>query len=464
MPLRNLLFIAIAIAVCLVCYRTAAKNRYANLFAEALDVVDAKSLEEIPREQLFDAAMKGMFGELDQHSIYISGDMYREFDETMTQKFGGLGIFLEKDPESKSLVVLAVMPDTPAARAGLKSGDHVVDVDGTSTLDISRNQGTELLRGDVGQAAKLKIERGEESLEIDVVREIIRLESVVGDFRDSKGEWNFFLESDPRIGYIRLRQFGERTSTEVADALEKIDGKVDSVIVDLRQNSGGLLTSAISICDMFLEAGQEIVSTQGRNRMRQNEHFSTEELRLDKDIPVVVLINRGSASASEIVAGCLQDHKRATLIGEQSWGKGTVQNIIPVRPNVSVMKLTTASYWRPSGKPIDRGAGKAENDGVWGVRPDAPFKVDMTEEEFVNNVQKRNLRDIETLIPLDQREALLPILMEGAFAAKNSKNENDPEDGPEEEIDETSNLLDWIDPVIQKAIDFLNPFSKKVAA
>ena len=439
MPLRNLLFIAIAIAVCLVCYRTAAKNRYANMFAEALDVVDAKSLEEIPREQLFDAAMKGMFGELDQHSIYISGDLYREFDETMTQKFGGLGIFLEKDPESKSLVVLAVMPDTPAARAGLQSGDHVVEVDGTSTLDITRNQGTELLRGDVGQSAKLKIERGEETLELEVVREIIRLESVVGDFRNSEGQWNFFLESNPRIGYIRLRQFGERTSLEVAEALEKIDGKVDSLIIDLRQNSGGLLTSAISICDMFLEPGQEIVSTQGRNRMRQNEHFSTEELLLDKNISIVVLINRGSASASEIVAGCLQDHKRATLIGEQSWGKGTVQNIIPVRPNVSIMKLTTASYWRPSGKPIDRGTGESENGGVWGVRPDKPFLVDMTDEQFIRNVRQRNLRDIETLIPLGQRETLLPILMEGAFAGKDSKKESDSDDGPEEEVDEASN-------------------------
>ena len=470
MPLRNLLFIAIAIAVCLVCYRTAAKNRYANLFAEAMDVVDAKSLNEIPREQLFDAAMTGMFGELDKHSLYISGDMYREFDESMSQKFGGLGVFLEKDPESQAIVVLAVVPNTPAQEAGLKSGDRIVSADGTSTLELTRDEGSDLLRGDVGEATMLAIERGEEKLELEVTRQIISIESVVGDFRDSAGNWNYFLESNPRIGYLRLRQFGERTSTEVAEALKSIDGKVDGVIVDLRQNSGGLLTSAISICDMFLGPAKEIVSTQGRNRMRQNEHFSTEERIVDDDIAVVVLVNRFSASASEIVAGCLQDHERATLIGEQSWGKGTVQNIIPVRPDVSVMKLTTASYWRPSGKPIDRGTSGAEESGIWGVRPDEPYKVSLSVEEVIRNERKRNLRDIETLIPVAERASLLPILLGGTFAEPSSDTEaeGDSSGGPEEDSEvpsSTTELRDWVDPVMQRAIETLAPAaSKKIAA
>lgn len=465
MPLRNLLFIVVAIAICLVCYRTAAKNRYANLFAEAMDVVDARSLKEIPREKLFDAAMTGMFSELDNYSIYISGDMYREFDESMSQKFGGLGIFLEKDPASNAIVVLAVVPNTPASAAGLKCGDRIVNVDGTPTLDLTRREGSELLRGDVGEATKLTLQRGNETLDVEVVRQIISVESVVGDFRDSAGNWNYFLESNPSIGYLRLRQFGERTSNEVAEALQSIDGKVDSVIIDLRQNSGGLLTSAISICDMFLGPAKEIVSTQGRNRMRQNEHFSTEDRMVDEDIAVVVLVNRFSASASEIVAGCLQDQQRATLIGEQSWGKGMVQNLIPVRPDASAMKLTTASYWRPSGKPIDRGTTEAEDTGIWGVRPDGPFTVGLNEDEVFRSERKRNLRDIETLIPAAKRDALLPILLGGTFADRQQK-ESEASNGPQEDLeDPDSSLLDWVDPVMQRAIDLLDPASSnKVAA
>ena len=400
MPLRNLLVIAIAVAACLVCYRTAAKNRYANLFAEALDVVDAKALKEVPREQLFDAAMNGMFGQLDQYSRYISGDMFRDFDEAISQKFGGLGIYVERHEQDNSLVVLAVVPKTPAAETGLQSGDCIIEIDGKPTLDLTRRQGTELLRGEVGDVAKLKIDRDGELLDLGVERRIIGVKSVVGDFRDDEGNWIFRLESNPRIGYMRLRQFGERTSAEVEAALKDNQGEIDSLIIDLRHNSGGLLTSAISICDMFLQEGKEIVSTQGRNRMRQNEHFSTDRVLLGDNIPVVILINRYSASASEIVAGCLQDHERATLIGEQSWGKGTVQNIIPVRPEVSVMKLTTASYWRPSGKPIDRGTGD-EEDGIWGVRPELAFKVEMSEDAVLKNIQKRNLRDICLLYTSD---------------------------------------------------------------
>ncbi len=464
MPLRNLLIIAITIAVCFVCYRTAAKNRYANLFAEAMDVVDAKSLKEVPREQLFDAAMNGMFGELDQYSRYISGDMFREFDEAISQKFGGLGIYVEKYEQEKSLVVLAVVPGTPAAEAGLKSGDQIIEIDGTPTADLTRSQGTELLRGDVGQVANLRISRNSEYEDFNVARRIIRVESVVGDFRDDSGNWIFRLESNPRVGYMRLRQFGEQTSKEVASALKSIDGKVDSLVIDLRHNSGGLLTSAISICDMFLEAGKEIVSTQGRNRMRQNEHFSTEEILFNRDTPVVILINRYSASASEIVAGCLQDHERATLIGEQSWGKGTVQNIIPVRPNVSVMKLTTASYWRPSGKPIDRGTSESEETGVWGVRPDEAFKVSMSENAVWKNIQKRNLRDIETLIPAEQEAQLLPILLGRPLLVAEKEDDNE-DDMPTEDVDaDSSPLLRWTDEVLEKAIEYLDPVSRSVAA
>lgn len=466
MPLRNLLIIAITIAVALVCYRTSAKNRYANLFAEAMDVVDAKALQEVPREELFDAAMDGMFGTLDKYSRYISGDTFRDFDETISQKFGGLGIYAERHEQANSLVILAAVPDSPASEAGLKSGDRIIEIDGKPTLDLLRRDGVELLRGDVGEIAKLRIDREGDFLDVDVTRRIIGVESVVGDFRDEKGDWIYRLESNPRIGYMRLRQFGERTALEVEEALDQINGKVDSVVIDLRHNSGGLLTAAISICDMFLEPGKEIVSTQGRNRMRQSEHSSSERVLLRKSIPIVVLINRYSASASEIVAGCLQDHKRATLIGEQSWGKGTVQNIIPVRPKVSVMKLTTASYWRPSGKPIDRSASGAEESGVWGVRPEPAFAVEMSEGDVWKNYQKRNLRDIETLIPAQQQEFLLPILLQRPLLVIQPVDPDSEEPAtPVEDVEQdSSSLRDWPDEALNRAIEFLEPVANSAAA
>ena len=467
MPLRNLLIIAVTIAVSLICYQTAAKNRYANLFAEAMDVVDAKSLKELPREQLFDAAMHGMFGELDKYSRYISGDLFQEFDETISQKFGGMGLYIERHEQENRLVILAVIPGTPADEAGLKSGDRVLEIDGQVTNDLSRSKGRELMRGEVGDSATLQIERDGELLMIEVSRRIIGVESVVGDYRKQDGSWIFRLESNPRVGYMRLRQFGERTSAEVEAAVAQINGKVDSVIIDLRHNSGGLLTSAISICDMFLAPGKEIVSTQGRDRIRHSQHTSTDRMLLSENIPIVVLINRYSASASEIVAGCLQDHKRAALIGEQTWGKGTVQNIIPVRPNVSVMKLTTASYWRPSGKPIDRYHGDSEKLGIWGVRPEPAFVVSMEEEDVWKNVQKRDLNDITTLIP-DEREAnLLPILLQRPLVIVETPPEEDSDHPltPSEDIEEdSSSLLEWSDDVLERAIEFLDPASNRIAA
>ncbi len=467
MPLRNLLIIAVTIAISLVCYRTAAKNRYANLFAEAMDVVDAQSLKEVPREQLFDAAMNGMFRKLDKYSRYISGDMFREFDEAISQRFGGMGIYVDRHEQENALVILAAVPNTPASDAGLKSGDRIIEINGKPTNDLSRKDGVELLRGEVGESAKLRIDRNGEFFTVDVARRIIGVESVVGDYRNEDGTWIFQLESNPRVGYLRLRQFGERTSDEVESAIGQISGKVDSLIIDLRHNSGGLLTSAISICDMFLEPGKEIVSTQGRNRIRHNEHTSTEKQILNQNIPIVVLVNRYSASASEIVAGCLQDHNRASLIGEQSWGKGTVQNIIPVRPNVSVMKLTTASYWRPSGKPIDRYHGDTKESGIWGVRPEGAFLVTLSEDAVWRNFQKRNLRDIETLIPEDQQESLVPILLGRPLLVVEPREDavaDEPMPPSEDIEEEASSLLEWTDEVLDRAIEFLKPVSNRIAA
>ena len=230
--------------------------------------------------------------------------------------------------------------------------------------------------------------------------------SVNGDFRNPDGSWQFTLSEHPRIGYIRLQQFGEKSGTEITDALSSIAGKTDGLILDLRNNAGGLLNVAIQICDLFINKGELIVSTKGRKGKVIREFFATHDPIIKSGYPVVVLINRNSASASEILAGCLQDHQCAVIIGEQSWGKGTVQDVIPMQRGESALKLTTRSYWRPSGKEIDRFSDLAKKTMVWGVRPNEGFAIKMSEEEVFDNLRHRSIRDLEGLMPPGHDETL----------------------------------------------------------
>ena len=399
MPLRNVIIIAVSIVISMACYSAASKNRYANLFAEAMDLVDTQALREVPRKELFNSAMKGMLTQLDEHSMFISGDDYKNFDEDMRQEFGGVGMYVENNPVTKRLFVLAPIPGTPAFEAGLQVGDVIVEIEGVSTENMSRADAVDLLRGPVNEPVEVVIERGDVRTTKRLVRAAIRVPSVNGDFRNPDGSWQFTLNEHPNIGYIRLQQFGEKSATEMADALAIIENKSDGVILDLRNNSGGLLNVAIQICDYFLSRGEIIVTTKGRKGKIIRDFKATQDSIMKPNIPVVVLINRNSASASEIVAGCLQDHDCAVVIGEQSWGKGTVQDVIPMQRGESALKLTTRSYWRPSGKEIDRYSELAKATKVWGVQPDKGFNVVMTEEEVFDNLRHRSIRDLEGLMP-----------------------------------------------------------------
>ncbi len=398
MPVRNLFVIALTAVVSLTCYNTASRNRYANLFAEALDTIESQALQVVPKSELFDSAMNGMTSRLDGHSKYISGEMFRVFNEDLKQEFGGVGMYVENHPKTEQLTVLAPIPGAPAYESGIRSGDMILAIDGKSTEGLDRSDAIKLIRGPRGDAVTVKMGRDGMVTEHRLVRQFIHEPSLYGDFRNPDGRWNYFLKDYPNLGYMRLIQFGNKSSDEVKAALTELNGKVDGVILDLRNNAGGLLDGAIEICDFFLPKQKLVVSTRGRNRVLEEQHFSYQSSILDSTIPVVVLINRNSASASEIVAACLQDHDRAVLVGETTWGKGTVQHVIPIHRSKSALKLTTASYWRPNGKNIDRFAEEALESGKWGVSPNNGLQVELNEEQVFQNRRRRSFMDLRGLV------------------------------------------------------------------
>ncbi|MCA9208585.1 MAG: hypothetical protein KDA55_09535, partial [Planctomycetales bacterium] len=225
-----------------------------------------------------------------------------------------------------------------------------------------------------------------------ILRDTIPVESVLGDRRRPDGSWEYVLEDEPSIGYIRITTFGERTVSELRDVLQAADPAIKAWILDMRGNAGGLLHSAVETCDLFIDEGT-IVSTRGRGGRIQQEFFATTDMAIDPSTPVVVLSDRFSASAAEIVAACLQDHNRAVVVGERSFGKGTVQNILELDRGRSALKLTTARYWRPSGQNIHRVEGASEDD-EWGVRPNEGMEVKLEEEEYTQVRIQRRERDL----------------------------------------------------------------------
>lgn len=395
MPVKNLVIILLTAVVSLICYETAQRNRYASTFVEAMEIVENEALEPYSQRELFNAAMNGMLQQIDEHSAFIDPEAYPAFKENLDQEFAGIGITASMSPSVGRLMVLSPTVGTPAYRAGIQAGDIILEVDGDSTEGLNLDDSVKLLRGKPGTNVALKLGRAnvEEPIDVTLTRQVILIDSVLGDTRNPDGSWNFVIEDHPQIGYIRLTTFGERSASEMRETLSKMIPRTDALILDLRDNAGGLLNAAVEIADMFLGEGMNIVSTRGRDGQVREEHFARgDRTVVPRQMPVVVLTNRFSASASEILAAALQDHGRAVVIGERSWGKGTVQNVIELENGRSVMKLTTASYWRPSEKNIHRQRNMTENDD-WGVRPNDGMKIDLTIEEYQELATWRRDRD-----------------------------------------------------------------------
>ena len=310
-----------------------------DLFGEVLEKINEEYVDEINQSKSMDSAINGLLQSLDPYSAYMTPEIFKEMQTETSGEFGGLGI--EVSMESGVVKVISPIDDTPASKAGIKAGDFIVRIEDTQVQGKSLSEAVDLMRGPVGSSIELTVRRRgkKKALTFNIIREIIEIQSVKSDL----------LENN--IGYIRLTSFNENSGQQIKDKIKDLETNqnVNAYILDLRNNPGGLLSQAIRISDFFLDNG-EIVSTKSR-KASENRKWFAKKGDLTKGKTLIVLINYGSASASEIVAGALKDHKRAIILGENSYGKGSVQSIIPLK-NKGAIRLTVAKYYLPSGKSI----------------------------------------------------------------------------------------------------------------
>ena len=310
-----------------------------DLFGEVLDKINKEYVEEVNQSDAMDAAINGVLQSLDPYSAYMSPELFKEMQTETSGEFGGLGI--EVGMEAGVVKVISPIDNSPAEQAGVKAGDYIVKINGVQVQGKTLTEAVELMRGPVGSPIEITIRRiGEKkSFVFEIIREIIEVKSVKSELIDDK------------VGYIRLTSFNENSADQIKDIVKKFkkENNIDKYILDLRNNPGGLLSQAIRISDFFLDNG-EIVATKGR-KSNENRKWFAKKGDIINGETLLVLINYGSASAAEIVAGALKDHKRAVIVGENSYGKGSVQSIIPLK-NKGAIRLTISKYYLPSGKSI----------------------------------------------------------------------------------------------------------------
>ena len=312
---------------------------YLKFLGDTIEKIKSDYVEDVSNKELVESAIDGMLSSLDPHSSFLDADSLKKMKIQTKGEFGGLGI--EVTMENGFVKVISPIDNTPAHKAGIKAGDYITHLDGNSVVGLKLDEAVDKMRGPVGTKLKITIGRSnEEPFDVTIKRDIIKISSVKSR-----------LEED--VGYIRITSFSEQTSKLTKEAIKKLkkEKKLKGYILDLRNNPGGLLDQAVSVSDLFLERG-EIVSTRGRDS-ENPEIYKAKPGDIIEDLPLVIIINEGSASASEIVAGALQDHKRAILLGTKSFGKGSVQTILPVQP-YGALRMTTARYFTPSGKSIQK--------------------------------------------------------------------------------------------------------------
>lgn len=365
-----------------------------NLFGEVMERAKASYVEEVSDTKLIESAINGMLTSLDPHSSYLDEDDFSYMSEQTKGKFGGLGIEVTMD--NGLVLVVSPIDDTPAYKAGIKAGDYITHIDGETVIGMTLNDAVSKMRGKIGTKIKLSIRRANaKPFDVTLKREEIKIRSVKTEIKNDD------------ILYIRISSFAEENDKEIAKAVEdaqkKLKDKFMGIVIDVRNNPGGLLDQAVTVSDLFLDKG-EIVSTRSRNE-EDTVKYTAEPGDIARGLPIVVIINEGSASASEILAGALQDHHRAVLIGQKSFGKGSVQTVIPLG-EYGAMRITTARYYTPSGRSIQ----------AKGIEPDIvvkPAKVELLESYGLNITEA----DLQGALKNEEEEA-------GKKADKNDNNDN----------------------------------------
>lgn len=438
MPRGNLIVICVAFVVAMICYQSAAQSRYALMFQQGMRTISDFYVRPVENEDLFNAAMEGLTAPLDQNSVYIAPPRYSNFRRELGQEFGGIGVHVDFDEETREMVIITPLAGAPAYEAGIQAGDIVLAIDGVDLNGEDFDKSLERLHGETGTPVTLTVRHigQEDPVDITMTRANIMVESVMGDTHGEGGKWDFHLASNPKIGYIRVDSFGDRTAEDFEFALEQIDEEAEGLIIDMRGNAGGYLTAAIQMVDMFIDQGDIVTTRTRNNRIRDVYEASSGGTIVPKDLPIVVMVNRFSASASEIFAAALQDHGRATVVGERSFGKGTVQSIFPLDGDRRAMKITTATYWRPNGSNIHRFPDSKEEDD-WGVTPDEGGEMELDDETLTKVIKARRLHDVDRT------------------------NFSNPDEANEREIsDEEKELLDFEDPQLQLAIEVIEQAKK----
>ena len=414
-------FAAFLIFLCSFSAQSASKNKetyeYLDLFGQIFDRVRSEYVEEVTDQELIEKAIDGMLTGLDPHSGYMNEEVWQEMQMDTQGKFGGLGI--EITMEEGFVKVISPIEDSPAYEAGILAGDFIIQIDDTPVFGLTLNEAVELMRGEKGQSITITVSRdGTEPFEVKIVRDIIKIQSVKSEVYDD-------------IGYLRITSFTEQTEDGLLKSIKRIQKENENIkgyVLDVRSNPGGLLSQAVKVSDIFLTRG-EIVSTRGREK-KDIRRYRAKNKDHTNGKPIVVLINGGSASASEIVAGALQDHRRAIIVGTQSFGKGSVQTIMPFQrsnaENVSGIRLTTARYYTPSGESIQ---GK-------GISPDIIVEQGEFESYDFKRYSESDLKD-----SLDKDD-------------KNAKND----DADETELSEKEKRLAK-DYQLQRALDLLKGLS-----
>ena len=380
------------------------KHENIKLVVDVLDEVQKKYVRELDQDkmrELVENMINGGLEKLDPHSGFMGVDDFRRFRQDSVGKFGGIGIRLGIDPRTGKYLVESPLAGTPAYEAGVMAGDLVLKVDGKALDDWNLKKVVESIQGDPGTDLTLTVlhEGAKKAVDLKMTRAEIKLESVMGDQRDKIDlkKWDFWVDPNDKIAYVRINAFTETTVEELTrtvDGLQKAGMR--GLVVDLRNNPGGLLTAAVDVASLFLPEGKTVVTTKGRGNAIEHIHTSHQ---VDSNVkpgtyyPMAILLNRYSASASEIVAAALQDHARAIVVGERSYGKGSVQNLIPMEDDQTALKITTASYWRPNNRNIHRFPDSKEED-EWGVKPDKGYEIKMTNDDRRDYYNWRRERDI----------------------------------------------------------------------